>query len=766
MQIWLGTLIHKLRPQKGWTALLLMVALQIALAGVVRQTEWVNFKAAYLPLEVAPVAGLLWLWLFLRPLPYGSGIGARTRRVWAVAGALLLGVGLWLQQVTNIAGRWLQWRPAEYAGLDQLIRELGQYVVQEGASAVAGFAARLSFWVAGVQGTGAQQDDLILIAMGSMLLLLLALQSTFMFLQGKSVFLCLMPSLAVLAYVLYFSQGSRFHLLGYLALLFTLFAWSHQQELVKTWQQQRVDYPEGIALDRAVGVGSALLVMGLTAGFVPSLDVAKLTEWVQDTLQPVDEVTSDFGERMFPDLQSQVGGQNRRSAGGLPNSFLLGDSPDLSTQVVMHVTAGYPFAEERGFYMRGTVYEQYDGRGWSNPDPAFGDVLDANTRLALPAYPYRREVWQAVQLHTVSSLAYAIADPIQFSVNVRPETNQWGAPLFFRNLDRDSYSVLSAMPLWSDVILREVSWDSYDEIPPESLAPYLTLPTTVTERTLQLARELGQTAETPYDLGLAVETYLRQFPYDLQVALPGTEVPDVADYFLFDLGRGYCDYYTTAFVVLMRSRGVPVRFAAGYAPGYFTEYTEEWVITDAQAHSWPEAWFPGLGWVPFEPTAGRQALDRSYVPVALEVPDVAINPESKPFLLGIVTETAFPWKPVLGWSAFLLALLALMLWPRWRPAARDPWTSLLHWGRRLGQAKWSWETESEFAGRFLRFLAAKDRIKEPDARAMRRQIRLITAATVRIRYAPEAASDEVYAPAARQWQNLQSRLRRIYFLRY
>ena len=764
MQIWLKALVTRLRPQKGWTSLLLMVSLQLALVGAFRQTEWVNFQASHLPLEIAPVAGLLWLWLFLRPIQRGQS--PRTRNTVALGGAILLGAGLWLQQVTNIAGRWLQWRPSEYEDIEQLFMQLWQFAIQEGAVSLASFSARLSFWVEGVRGTGAQQDDLILIAIGSALLVLLALQSTFMFLQERSVLLCLLPSLSVLAYVLYFSQGSRFHLLGYLALLFVLFAWNHQMQLVQTWQQQDVDYPEGLAWDRAVGVGSALLVMGLTAGVVPSLDVTKLTEWVQDTLQPMDEVTSDFGERMFPDLQSQVGGQNKRSAGGLPNSFLLGDSPDLSTHVVMQVTANYPFAEERGFYMRGTVYEQYDGRGWSNPNPAFGDILDANTRLELPPYPYRREVWQAVDWATVSPLAYAIAEPIQFSVNVRPETNPWGAPLFFRNLDRGSYSVLSAMPILSEVALREVSWDAYAEIPPESLATYLALPATVTARTLELAQELGQAAETPYDLGLAVERHLREYPYDLQVALPGAGVQDVADYFLFDLGRGYCDYYTTAFVVLMRSRGVPVRFAAGYAPGYFTEYTEEWIITEAQAHSWPEVWFPGLGWVPFEPTAGRQELDRSYVPTALESTDVAVRSEMDALLFRVPAETDFPWRLALGWSAFLLALLVGGFFLYWRPAPRDPWTSLLIWGRRLGQGKWEWETESEFAGRFSAFLEVKPRVKEHDARAMHRQIHLIKETTVRVRYASEADPDAAREPAARQWQNLQSRLRRIYFLRH
>ncbi len=766
MRIWLLSLFRKLRPQKGWICLILMISLQLVLAGSLRQTDWVNFRSSHLPLEVAPVAGMLWLWVLLRLDTDRERLRASTRNKLTLVGAILMVAALWLQQVTNVAGRWLLWRPTEFDNLKQLAGELWNFMALEGAMSMNSFLTRLSFWLEGVRGTGAQQDDLILIGFGSLFLVFLALQSTYMFLQGKSVLICLLPSLAVLAYILYFSRGSRLHLLGYLALLLTLFAWSQQLNLAEKWRRRNIDYPDGIAFDRAVGLISALLVMGLTAGVVPSIDVARITEWVQEVFRPMDEATSDFGERMFPDLQSQVGGQNRGSAGGLPNSFLLGDSPDLSTRVVMRVSASYPFAEEQGFYLRGTIYESYNGRGWSNANSAFGESLHANTSLDPPLYPYRREVWQAIELEGAVPIAHAIAEPIKFSVNVRPETNRLGLPLYYRNLERDSYSVLSAMPILSEAILREVRWEAYQGIPMENLEVYLALPKTVTARTLSLAQELGRDSETPYDLGLAVENYLRNYPYDLQVALPGAGVQDVADYFLFELERGFCDYYTTAFVVLMRANKLPVRFAAGYAPGYYTQYTEEWVITDAQAHSWPEVWFPGLGWVPFEPTAGRASLDRSYLPSTLGTEGNMLGTEGDPLLSGFPNPPDFPWRAAFGWSFFLLIIVILVLLPRWRTSSRDPWASLLLWGRRLGRAKWEWETENEYAASFSSFLREKDKIEEDDARAMNRQIVLIKDAAVRSLYGPRTAASETSILAEEQWRHLHSRLRRIYLLRH
>ncbi|MBK8796669.1 MAG: transglutaminase domain-containing protein [Anaerolineales bacterium] len=107
-----------------------------------------------------------------------------------------------------------------------------------------------------------------------------------------------------------------------------------------------------------------------------------------------------------------------------------------------------------------------------------------------------------------------------------------------------------------------------------------------------------------------MERYLRTFPYDLSVPPLPEAVTDVADYFLFDLQRGYCDYYATSFVVLARAAGIPARFVTGFTSGAWNPTEQVWTVTEANAHSWPEVYFPAVGWVPFEPTAGRPELTR------------------------------------------------------------------------------------------------------------------------------------------------------------
>jgi hypothetical protein len=129
-----------------------------------------------------------------------------------------------------------------------------------------------------------------------------------------------------------------------------------------------------------------------------------------------------------------------------------------------------------------------------------------------------------------------------------------------------------------------------------------------------LAHEIVQDADTPYEKALALQEYLRQFPYDLEVDVPPPG-RDVVDFFLFDVQRGYCDYYGSAFVVLARAVGVPARLAIGYAMGGYNLERDCYVVVERDAHSWPEVYFGEYGWIAFEPTAAFMPLERPEDPI-------------------------------------------------------------------------------------------------------------------------------------------------------
>jgi hypothetical protein len=103
---------------------------------------------------------------------------------------------------------------------------------------------------------------------------------------------------------------------------------------------------------------------------------------------------------------------------------------------------------------------------------------------------------------------------------------------------------------------------------------------------------------------VAIERYLRLIPYSLDVPAPPSP-REATDFFLFDLKKGYCDYYATAMTVMARAAGLPARLVTGYASGTYDSYSAEYVVREADSHSWPEIYYTGIGWIEFEPTSGQ-----------------------------------------------------------------------------------------------------------------------------------------------------------------
>lgn len=146
---------------------------------------------------------------------------------------------------------------------------------------------------------------------------------------------------------------------------------------------------------------------------------------------------------------------------------------------------------------------------------------------------------------------------------------------------------------------------------------YLSLPDSITPRTGELTRALTASSSGPYEQARAIESYLREtIVYDESVSAP-PEDADVVDYVLFERQRGYCEYYASAMAVMLRTLGVPSRVAVGFFPGDYDEAQGQYVYLQRNAHAWVEVFFPGYGWIPFEPTSSRPMIEEGNVDVSL-----------------------------------------------------------------------------------------------------------------------------------------------------
>ncbi len=123
-------------------------------------------------------------------------------------------------------------------------------------------------------------------------------------------------------------------------------------------------------------------------------------------------------------------------------------------------------------------------------------------------------------------------------------------------------------------------------------------------RVRALADSLTEGLENRYDRVLAVQSYLRSFGYTRD--LPATADQTSLEYFLFQRQEGHCEYFSTAMVVLLRSVGIEARNVNGFMGGQWSQFGNYLVVTQNEAHSWVEVWFPNYGWVTFDPTPAGQ----------------------------------------------------------------------------------------------------------------------------------------------------------------
>jgi len=142
---------------------------------------------------------------------------------------------------------------------------------------------------------------------------------------------------------------------------------------------------------------------------------------------------------------------------------------------------------------------------------------------------------------------------------------------------------------------------------------YLSLPGSVTSRTRDLAMEIAPASVSPYERAMAIQTWLRSnIAYDETVSAPPSGA-DMVDYLLFERRRGYCEYSASAMAVMLRAVNVPARVVTGFYPAEYDQMQRGYLYRQNNAHAWVEAFFPGYGWIQFEPTSSRSSIERGDV---------------------------------------------------------------------------------------------------------------------------------------------------------
>ena len=307
---------------------------------------------------------------------------------------------------------------------------------------------------------------------------------------------------------------------------------------------------------------------------------------------------------LFPRLASPLWGVPERALArpGLSDRMTPGEWLDLMNDESVALRARF-FGATPGpsqMYWRGPVLWDFDGRSWTRPRWHEG-LAPAESRTGTVTWDYEIAIEPTDRRQLVAlDLPLAAPEGSRLSLDHGVYASR---PL--TSLTR--WRLQSAPPrdyqLQLPVVLRQVA---------------LALPPGYNPRTVALARQWRAQAggDDAAIVRRALDWIGAEFAYTLATPPAGRHG---ADEFLFEQKEGFCQHFSSSFVILMRAAGIPARVVTGYAGGYLNPIGGYWIVRRSDAHAWTEVWLRGRGWVRVDPTAAV-APERIYDTLADRVP--------------------------------------------------------------------------------------------------------------------------------------------------
>jgi hypothetical protein len=323
--------------------------------------------------------------------------------------------------------------------------------------------------------------------------------------------------------------------------------------------------------------------------------------------QRTQEYSTSWGalRNFFYPLRQQSG----FGEGYLPEILALGNSRSLKDDEAFIVKAPDGFAYPNRYYWKGRSYDFYENGLWQskeaeiehyssidiNPFPAHSTSAGIFTFL----YKYPREIIFTPQ---IALKVDRESDLIYFPISGKSRDVQSIVDNQLVHKD-EQIDVLGAfyVPDWQLLL------NSSENYPEWVSSRYLQLPPDFSIKISSLAFDLSSEEDTRIEKALAITNYLRStFRYKDFVDIP--QGADPIEWFLFEGREGFCNYFATADVLMLRSIGIPARMVVGYAQGERISEKDEFVVRIKDSHSWVEAFFPESGWITLEPTPSQPGV--------------------------------------------------------------------------------------------------------------------------------------------------------------
>ncbi len=339
-----------------------------------------------------------------------------------------------------------------------------------------------------------------------------------------------------------------------------------------------------------LAIAPALMMMILAGSFLIFFLLPRVSSRYLSAYSPTSDVSTGFTDRVQLGRIGQI---------------------QQSSAVVMHVQIENDLQGAYDLKWRGVALSSFDGHLWANSYAQTGlrAGLDGSYHLVPPQRGVApgKPLHYRIMMEPLGTNVFFLAErPLRITGNFRQIAVDAGGGVYDIDTDHpvSQYEAESLLPAFNADDLRVAA-----NTVPEGMDKYLALPP-LDSRIEKLADDIAGASPSNFDKALAIEHYLStHFGYTLE--LPRNFYQDPVANFLFERKKGHCEYFASAMAVMLRSQHIPSRIVTGFRGGEYNDLTGQYVVRASDAHSWVEAYFPGSGWISFDPTPAGGLPTRS-----------------------------------------------------------------------------------------------------------------------------------------------------------
>ncbi len=383
------------------------------------------------------------------------------------------------------------------------------------------------------------------------------------------------------------------------------------------WKEQRVQISAESSMDinNAIMVCAAVLILAVwIAPYTLPYNTEARKAWQKVSANWFSE--NDQIDNMFAAVKKD----NVPSSDFYRNELALGTRATQSEAIAFLAYTPLAARDFPRLYWRGRVYDRFEEGRWQTSELENAKYIPQDGDLHIPDTTQRFNLNFSFSVYIKGqTILYSAAQPIwtshpaSIAHAVIQGENAGDEKMDIVALQASPYleagETYHTNALLANPTIPQLQ-EAGQEYPEWVTEKYLQLPTDFSPRIQALALDLATDLSNPYDQAAAITNYLRSnIEYAPLVSFPeGTEDP--LEYFLFESKKGFCNYYASAEVLMLRSIGIPARLAVGFAQGEPNLQNTFYTVREKDAHAWPEVYFPDFGWIEFEPTGNQEPVNR------------------------------------------------------------------------------------------------------------------------------------------------------------